>query len=55
MHMPEVNINYLAVLIAAIVSMIVGGLWYSPILFGKMWTKAMGWNEETMKEKKGCD
>jgi len=32
--MVEVSINYLAVLIAAIISMVIGSLWYSPLLFG---------------------
>jgi len=33
------SINLLAVLVAAIFSMILGGLWYSPLLFGNMWMK----------------
>lgn len=37
--MPE--INYWAVLVAGVVSMIIGGLWYGP-LFGKMWMKGQG-------------
>lgn len=32
-----VEVNYLAVLLAGISAMIVGGLWYSPLLFGKLW------------------
>lgn len=32
------NVNILAVLVAAIVSMLIGMLWYGP-LFGKMWMK----------------
>lgn len=34
-----VPVNYLVVLIAAIAAMIVGGAWYSPLLFGKQWMK----------------
>lgn len=34
------NINYLAVLVAAIVYFALGALWYSPALFGKMWMEA---------------
>ncbi|MGZ5243582.1 MAG: DUF1761 domain-containing protein [Bacteroidia bacterium] len=34
------NINYLAVLVAAIVYFALGALWYSPVLFGKMWMEA---------------
>jgi hypothetical protein len=33
------SINYLAVLVAAIVNMAVGALWYSPALFAKPWMK----------------
>lgn len=36
---PE-NINYLAVFVAALSTFLIGGLWYSPILFGKAWMKA---------------
>lgn len=39
--MPQVN--FLAVLICAIISMIIGGIWYGP-LFGNLWMKGMGWN-----------
>ncbi len=37
--MQGVGINYLSVLTAAIASFILGGLWYSPLLFGKLWIK----------------
>ena len=37
--MPTVDINYLAVLIAALASYVLGALWYSPVLFGKLWMK----------------
>jgi len=33
------SINYLAVLVAAIVNMAIGALWYSPVLFAKPWMK----------------
>ena len=45
--MPEVPINYLAVLVGAISNMVIGALWWGPI-FGKFWTKEMGWTKETM-------
>jgi hypothetical protein len=41
--MPE--INYWAVLVAAVASMVVGSIWYGP-LFGKMWIKGMGWDPQ---------
>jgi hypothetical protein len=34
------KINYLAVLAAAASCFILGGLWYSPLLFGKAWMRA---------------
>lgn len=48
------DINYLAVLVAAVVTMVVGALWYGP-LFGKMWMRGMGWdpnNQEQMAKMK---
>lgn len=36
------NINLVAVLVAAIVSMVVGLVWYSPWFFGKAWMKEIG-------------
>ena len=49
MLIPNQNINLLAVLVAAIVGMVVGALWYS-VLFGKTWMKLMGITEAKMKE-----
>ena len=50
-----VNINYLAVLVAAIVGFFAGFLWYSDALFGKTWRGLMGIDEKKMKQaqKKG--
>ena len=36
------GINFWAVLVCAIASMVIGFLWYSPILFAKPWTRLMG-------------
>ncbi len=44
-------INYLAILIAALGSMLVGFLWYGP-LFGEYWMKLKGYTPETMKAMK---
>lgn len=33
------SINWLAVLVAGISSFVLGGVWYSPALFGKAWMK----------------
>ncbi len=37
-----VDINYLAVLTAAASSFLLGGLWYSPALFGNVWNREAG-------------
>jgi len=39
------DLNLLAVLVAALVSFMLGGLWYSPMLFGKVWIKEAGHDE----------
>ena len=44
--MPEFNIW--AVLAAAVASFVLGGLWYSPVLFGKAWQKAAGLTDEQL-------
>jgi hypothetical protein len=42
--MPEVN--WLAVLAATIAAFVLGGLWYSPLLFAKKWQAAAGLTDE---------
>jgi hypothetical protein len=44
MQLPAVN--YLAVFAAAIVMFILGGLWYSPVLFARKWIALQGKTEE---------
>ena len=44
--------NYLAILVASVVSYIIGALWYSPLLFGKMWCKLMNFTEKDMEKAK---
>lgn len=41
-----IEINIIAVLVAAIASFVVGMLWYSPALFGNTWIRLMGFSEE---------
>src|SRR3989338_2061123 len=48
--MAEVVINYLAVLAAAALYMVIGGLGYSPLLFQKMWLKWANINMKDMKK-----
>ena len=42
-------VNYLAVLVAGIVIFVLGGLWYSPVLFAKRWMALMGKSEAELK------
>ncbi|MCJ8209845.1 DUF1761 domain-containing protein [Mucilaginibacter sp. RS28] len=44
--MQPVTFNWLAVLIAALSAFFVGGLWFSPILFGNIWLKESGLTRE---------
>ncbi|MEK7632147.1 MAG: DUF1761 domain-containing protein [Patescibacteria group bacterium] len=48
MTMPDVN--FVHVLVAGLVAMVLGGLWYSKILFGKSWMLLAGINEEAAKK-----
>jgi len=48
--MPQVHINYLAVLVSAVLAFAIGGLWYSPFLFASQWVNAHGFTEEQVKE-----
>ena len=43
-------VNYLAVLISAVVSMVVGFIWYHPLVFGKKWLKYIHMTEKETKE-----
>jgi hypothetical protein len=38
-------INYFAVLAAAVSTFVLGGLWYSPVLFGKAWMRANNFSD----------
>lgn len=46
----EGNVNHLAVIAAAISTFIIGGLWYSPLMFYKGWMKANRFTEEDVKK-----
>ncbi len=43
------DVNYLSVLAGGVVSIILGSLWYSPLLFGKIWMRCMGIKPEDCK------
>jgi hypothetical protein len=49
-YMDMSTINWLAVLIAGLSAFVVGGIWYSPGLFGNAWMKDSNLNEEDIKK-----
>src|SRR5438094_6313851 len=36
------GVNYLAVVVAAVVALVIGFIWYSPAVFGKRWMAYLG-------------
>lgn len=48
----NVPVNYVAVLACGVASMVLGFLWYSPLLFGKPWMALMGLTAKKMEESK---
>ena len=42
--------NLWEVLLAAASAFVIGGIWYSPALFGKSWQRLVGLNDEQMQE-----
>jgi hypothetical protein len=44
-------INYGAVFVAALSSFLIGGIWYSPAVFGTVWMKENGLTEAQLKER----
>lgn len=44
-----VEVNFVTVLLVAVVSMAIGFVWYSPMLFGSEWMKLMGHTDKNMK------
>lgn len=45
--MPDVN--WIAVIACGVASLVLGGLWYSPVLFGGAWQRAAGLSDERAK------
>ena len=43
------NVNPWAVLAAALSTFLIGGLWYSPVLFAGAWQRAAGLSDEDLK------
>lgn len=43
------GLNIWAVIVAALSTFLIGGLWYSPALLGKTWMRENGFTEESLK------
>lgn len=50
--MPTANVNVLAVVVAAVLTFVLGAFWYSPVLFAKQWMHAQGYTPEKIDEMK---
>lgn len=48
----EIVVDYVAVLLAGVASMVVGFLWYSPSFFGKPWMALMGYTTKSLEAAK---
>lgn len=44
------SVNIWAILVAALASFLIGGMWYSPALFGKVWMRANGFTEADLQK-----
>lgn len=45
------TINWLAVFAAAVSTFLLGGLWYSPAMFGSAWMQLNGFTEEQLRSR----
>lgn len=48
--MENISINHLAVIAAALSTFLLGGLWYSPMLFGKAWQRENNLSDDELKK-----
>lgn len=46
--MIQIPINWWAVIVAAILRMVIGTVWYSPVAFGPVWQRLTGITQEKM-------
>ena len=46
------KVNLWSVVLAGFAYLIIGSLWYSPLLFGKMWVKLLGFCDDDFKSSK---
>jgi Protein of unknown function (DUF1761) len=40
--MQDVDLNWIAMIVAAILPMVLGAVWYSPVLFAERWIQTVG-------------
>lgn len=45
------NLNWLAILMAALSTFVIGGLWYSPLLFMNAWLESIGYTKENIPKR----
>lgn len=48
--MEDLYINHWAVIACAILNLLIGGLWYSPVMFFKAWKKENNLDDEDLKK-----
>ncbi len=46
----EASVNHLATIVAGLSTFLIGGLWYSPVLFGKAWQRENHLSDEQLKQ-----
>jgi hypothetical protein len=44
------SLNWWAIIVAAVSAFVLGGAWYSPLMFGNAWMKVAGMSEESVKQ-----
>src|SRR3989440_1426687 len=50
--MPTATVNIVAILVAALLTFVLGAFWYSPVLFARQWMQAQGYTPEKVVEMK---
>ena len=48
--MPTQHVNWIAVFVAAVSAFVLGGLWYSPVMFGRAWMRANNFSTEDLRK-----
>lgn len=46
--MQQIPINIWAVIVAAVIRLVVGAIWYSPVAFGPVWQRTVGISQDKM-------